>query len=112
MKNKAELKHWNSEHLSIIFSNTSISFARFEATLRTSFVYESMVKDLGLQEAACFVQTLEKTHTHNDHVVSDTINATSDWCVWLLCGGGLANPALFECGSVWRQFGGNQLSIT
>ena len=55
MKNKAELKHWNSEHLSIIFSNTSISFARFEATLRTSFVYESMVKDLGLQEAACFV---------------------------------------------------------
>ena len=38
-----------------------------------------MVKEMGLQEAACFVQTLEK-HIH-DHVVSDTINATSDWRV-------------------------------
>lgn len=51
-----------------------------------------------------------RKHIQNDHVVSDTINATSDCRVWL-SDGGLANPALLECGSVWRQFGGKQLSI-
>lgn len=64
-------KRWrikpNSNIETLNISQSSLAIHRFPLLdLKQHWkpiLYESMVKDLGLQEAACFVQTLEKTHT-------------------------------------------------